>query len=429
MNALFGTKHGIISVIVFALVMAVVGYRVVHKRRDRAVRQNAAAPVTTTPPVAATTTPTSAVATPTPYPAPAPGSATPMPPPATPLVDVAENAAFLDQYYHVEHRARKEHDQQGNPVTHRENVGTPPDAGHVTIEAPDPEPAVSMTPRASLRLQGHPSSSAAPASSALAALSAVLPTKLDAALPLPHPASSTKADGPTAPLIASKGASGGLPAHAGPKRFNPYGSVIKCELLFTIDSTAEEVPLVGVVMEPIYNNGLQVIPAGAELHGVARPDRHRDRLFSTTDWMLVFPREHGGINGREMRVHGVALDRVEPDASGVTWGLTDGSYGLEGQIIRTMQEDEIKRFVATFLAESAQALQHRQTDRDGHETAMNTPQNAALQGLSANLERVAADISEEINRNGVFIRVPAGHQFYFYPTQVIDADAATVPFE
>jgi hypothetical protein len=212
-----------------------------------------------------------------------------------------------------------------------------------------------------------------------------------------------------------------------PKRFNPYGNVLKCELVFTIDSTNEQTPLVGIVMEPVYNNGQLVIPPGAELHGSARPDRLRDRIFSGTDWVLVFPRERNRPNGRQLTVHGVALDRVEPDANGMTWGITDGSYGLEGTVIRTSQEEEIKRFVAIFFSQAAQTLEERGSGRGSGQTIRNTPQNAMLQGLAANLDKLSQDISAEIAQHGVFIRVPAGHQFYFYPMQIIDPEVADLP--
>jgi hypothetical protein len=202
--------------------------------------------------------------------------------------------------------------------------------------------------------------------------------------------------------------------------------VLKCELVFTLDSTNEQTPLVAIVMEPVYNNGLLVIPAGAELHGVARPDRLRDRIFSGPEWVLVFPRERGRPNGRQLNVRGVALNRVEPDANGMTWGLTDGSYGLEGTVIRSLKDAEIKRFVATFLAAGSLGLQERSSDRSGQQLTRNTPANAALLGFAANFDKIVEDITTEIAEHGVFIRVPAGHQFYFYPMQIIDPDAADI---
>ncbi len=198
-------------------------------------------------------------------------------------------------------------------------------------------------------------------------------------------------------------------------RFCPYGRPIRCELVFTIDSTMEETPLVALVMEPVYNNGHLVIPAGAELHGLARPDRLRDRIFSSREWVLLFPREEGLPNGRELRVRGLALDRAEPAADGLSWGITDGSNGLQGMVIRTLESEELKRFAAGFISAAALGLQEREAAGRNGSRSSNTPGNAALQGVASTMEDLARRISGEIERHGVFLRVPGGKQFYFYP--------------
>lgn len=409
MKRFLKTKPGAISAVAFVAVMAIVLFRIAGRRRSRARAllapvPVAAAPLRSTPPVKRPASPPPAPATGRPLP---PGMAN----------DLAQNAAYLDQYYAFNRRVRTGRDRQGNPVTRRRNAATPSAAGHVTVDPGDV--AATMPPaRTSLRLVGHPPIGAAPQPS-----SAPKPAALRAGLPAERPAPPSGND----PSEAAR-ATPGIPPEPGarPRRFNPYGSLIKCELVFTIDSTNEQTPLIGLVVEPVYNNGELVIPAGAELHGVARPDRLRDRIFSGQDWVLIFPREPGRPNGRQLHIRGVALDRVEPDGNGMTWGITDGSYGLQGQVVRTLKQEEIKRFAASFLAAATETLETRDALRGRRETVRTTPQNAVLQGLSANLARIADEVSAEIERNGVFIRVPGGHQFYFYPTQIIDPDAAAI---
>lgn len=396
MKSFVRSKVGIISVTAFVLMMAVVFYRVVDRRSDR--KATAAAP--SMAPVA--------VAAPTAVPQTVPPAPSASSPPAraarAAAPDLTENAAYLDQWFSLRAKTRQDRDRQGVPLTRRQTANSA--GGGAQTISPDDEVTPVQPARGSLRLQGR-SGGVSPRSSSLAAQTV-------------EPAATTQAvAGQSRSLVAPV-------APARPKRFNPYGNVLRCELVFTLDSTNEETPLVGVVMEPVYNNGQLIIPAGAELHGVARPDRLRDRIFSGEDWVLVFPRESGKPNGRQLNVRGVALERIEPDASGITWGVTDGSYGLEGKLIRTMQQEEIKRFAATFFAEAAQTLQSRDTGHRGQESLNNTPQNAVLQGLSANLQKIADDIAAEVERHGVFIRVPAGHQFYFYPTQIIDPDVADI---
>lgn len=412
MSALLKTKVGRICLVAFLVLMAVV-FR--HVAGRRAQRVQTATALALPPPLPASgavpPVPAGALA-PRPQPA-------PVAPPSRPDWNaVAENAAFLDRVGRLAKPDREERDVHGVAMTRRETARPTRSAMH---EADDPLSAAAagaIPVRASLRLQGRPA--ATTSTTPPLPVSERQPPAADQRVPIgasADPSSTSLADLPWDPSTRSR---------PRPTRFNPYGGVIKCELVFTIDSANEQTPLVALVMEPVYNNGVLVIPAGAELHGVARADRLRDRICSGQDWILVFPREHDRPNGRQLNVKGVALDRVEPDANGMTWGLSDGSFGLEGQVIRTLNNAEIKRFVATFLAAGAVTLQQRQTTGRGREVVSNTPQNAALQGLAANLEQVAADLSAEIAEHGAFVRVPAGHQFYFYPMQLIDADVADI---
>lgn len=382
MKAFLTSKPGVAALLGFALIMAFAFYRVAQRHQGSEVP----------PPPAKVNAPSKpSVAAP---------STAAMASPAAATGALAENAAYLQDYVSLA-RPREEHDAQGNVVRRRKAAATPSAAGRETVLDSRPDSAARPA-RSSLRLQGAVTGRGTPGRETPAARSAQVAVAT-----------------PTSPDARAA-------ARVRPARFNPYGRVIKCELVFTIDSTNEQTPLIGLVMEPVYNNGVLVVPAGAELHGAARPDRLRDRLFSGQDWVLVFPREGGQLNGRQLNVHGVALDRVEPDANGMTWGITDGSFGLQGTVIRTLENEAIKRFVATFVSAGAMALQERQTERGGQQAVRNTPQNAGLQGLAANFQTMADEITAEIERHGVFIRVPAGKQFYFYPMQIIDADAADI---
>ena len=51
-------------------------------------------------------------------------------------------------------------------------------------------------------------------------------------------------------------------------------------------------------------------------------------------------------------------------------------------------------------------------------------QNAGLKGVQGVLDRYAQQIQQSIERDGFYVRVPAGKQFYLYITQTVDrADA------
>ena len=209
--------------------------------------------------------------------------------------------------------------------------------------------------------------------------------------------------------------------------YAPYGRMIPCETVITIDSAKIETPIIGFVTEDVWHDGRLIIPAGAEVHGKAQVDPSRERIASDNNWILVW-RTTDRMNGAELPLHGVALDMERNETTG-TWQLTDGSAGLKGDILKTDNWAEIKLFASTFLSAAATGLQQTQNVSSPltgatEEVPLATPQNAALQGTSAVLNQYAQQILDSIKRDGFYVRVPAGKQFYLYVTQTIDLDNA-----
>ncbi len=209
--------------------------------------------------------------------------------------------------------------------------------------------------------------------------------------------------------------------------YAPYGRLIPCETVITIDSAKIETPIIGFVTEDVWHDGHLIIPAGAEVHGKAHTDPSRERIASENQWYIVW-RTTDRLNGAELAVSGIALD-MERDYSNNRWAITDGSAGLKGVILKTDNWAEIKLFAATFLSAAASGLEDTQDSYNtltggAVQTLTNSPQNAALQGTSAVLNQYAQQIADSIKKDGFYVRVPAGKQFYLYVTQTIDQDKA-----
>jgi hypothetical protein len=202
------------------------------------------------------------------------------------------------------------------------------------------------------------------------------------------------------------------------KLYAPYGRLIPCELIVTVDSSTISTPIIGLITEDVYHAGNLIIPAGTEVHGLAQVDRARERIASGNRWTLVFQ------DGEEMTLNGVALDR-DTDTNGTGWDITDGSAGLRGRLIKTDDLAEIKLFAATFLSGAAGALTANQQTLLGTQV-LPTTQNAALEGAQSVLATYAKQILDSIERDGFYVRVPAGKQFYLYVTQTIDRTDAAV---
>lgn len=201
--------------------------------------------------------------------------------------------------------------------------------------------------------------------------------------------------------------------------YAPFGRMIPCETVITVDSSSMQTPIVGLVTENIFYGGRLIIPAGTEVHGTAQTDRQRERIAGNTSWTLVWQ------DGEEMQLKAIALDReFDNNTNQIGWAITDGSAGLRGEIIKSDNLADIKLFAATFLSGAANALTEKQQTVFG---PINSPtlNNAPFAGAQAVLQAYAQQIYDSIQKNGFYVRVPSGKQFYLYVLQTIDrADAS-----
>jgi len=154
------------------------------------------------------------------------------------------------------------------------------------------------------------------------------------------------------------------------RNYAPFGRLIPCELVITVDSSSIHTPIVGLILEDVYHAGRLIIPAGTEVHSTAQIDRTRERIASGNHWTLVWQ------SGEELTLSGIALDR-EKDGEG--WGITDGSAGLKGRIFKSDDLAEIKLFAATFLSGAAGVL----TDREN--TILGSQMSPTLRKASSSL--------------------------------------------
>jgi len=201
--------------------------------------------------------------------------------------------------------------------------------------------------------------------------------------------------------------------------YAPFGRLIPCETVITVDSSSMQTPIVGLVTENVYFGGRLIIPAGTEVHGMAQTDRQRERIAGNTSWTLVWQ------DGEEMQLKAIALDREFDNSTNQSgWGITDGSAGLRGELLKTDNLADIKLFAATFLSGAANALTEKQQTIFG---PINSPtlNNAPFQGAQAVLQTYAQQIFDSIQKNGFYVRVPSGTQFYLYVLQTIDRADAT----
>lgn len=208
------------------------------------------------------------------------------------------------------------------------------------------------------------------------------------------------------------------------ENYLPYGRLLRCELVNTVDSTNIETPIIGLITEDVWHDGRLVLPAGTEVHGVAQKTAARERIGSERKWMLVFQ------DGRELPLSGSVLDyapdRSKPDA----WSETDGSAGLRGYLIASDKFAEAKAVLAAMVSAGAGAFPQTtnlispltggatQIQNGGYTDAISA-------GIQAGGQIYSQRLLENLQKDPYYVRVPAGTLFYLYVTQTVDIAKAT----
>ena len=206
--------------------------------------------------------------------------------------------------------------------------------------------------------------------------------------------------------------------------FLPYGRLLRCELVNTVDSTNIDTPIIGLVIEDAWNDGRLIIPAGTEVHGVAQKSAVRERIGSDRQWFLVFQ------DGRELPVSGTVLDYAPDPKKPNAWNESDGSAGLRGFFVKSDKYAEAKAILASMISAGAGAFPQTTTLLSplGGATQINSGgiESAFSAGLQAGGQIYSKRLLEQLEKNPFYVRVPAGAMFYLYITQTVDLGKATV---
>ena len=217
--------------------------------------------------------------------------------------------------------------------------------------------------------------------------------------------------------------------------YAPYGRLIKCQLVNTVDSSSFATPVIALVTEDLWHDGKVIIPAGTEVHGRAKSLTNRNRIETEAGWNIVW-RSKTKENGFELPVSAIALDYAQDIHTG-KYEITDGSAGLRGDVIESDEYAKLKLYAALFLKGAADGVSEliiEEARSQSENTVVNSPnaQTGAssseedqvkvgiAQGASQAIDLYAQNMLDAITRDGVFVRVPAGQSFYLYVTQTID---------
>ena len=206
-----------------------------------------------------------------------------------------------------------------------------------------------------------------------------------------------------------------------PERFLPFGTLLKCKLVNTIDSSNLATPVIAVLLEDVWQNGRRVIPANTLVHGMAREGRLRDRVTAAGTWRFVWQ------DGRELPFSGIALDReYAHDIDG--YGITDGSAGIKGRVLATDDLQELKLLAAAALSGFARGTQDRTQTAFGT-TITGSVSSGVKEGVGEVFDLYARRTLRDLEENGYFVRVAAGKEFYVYVLEAVDPNEARLAGE
>ena len=239
---------------------------------------------------------------------------------------------------------------------------------------------------------------------------------------------------PTAKILIIDGESAGAQKEFVSERFAPYGRLIACKMVNTVESGDTDTPLIAVVIEDLWwinakGEKKLIIPAGTEVFGKvngAKPQRNR--LTTDGNFVLVWQATSDMV-GFELQLKGIALEKSPYPDNRMLAAITDMSAGIPGQV---MSNENLSKFLVYTLAFGqglAQGYQTNEVYTDSGVTVTTqdgTTKNAMARGAETLAQVMLQDVSQMIAKESYYIRVPSGTEFYIFVQQVINLDDAQI---
>ena len=218
------------------------------------------------------------------------------------------------------------------------------------------------------------------------------------------------------------------------ERYAPYGRLISCKMVNTIESGDTDTPLIAFVTEDLWwinSRGEKklIIPAGTEVHGTVNGAKPlRNRLTTGGNFVLVWQATSDMV-GFELQVKGIALEKSNaPDTKSLAT-ISDMAAGIPGQVMSNENLAKFLMYTLAFGQGMAQGFQTSEVYSNSGgiiSTQEGTTQNAFARGAETLAQIMLQDVSEQISKESYYIRVAAGTEFYLFVRQVINLDEAKI---
>lgn len=218
------------------------------------------------------------------------------------------------------------------------------------------------------------------------------------------------------------------------ERYAPYGRLIACKMVNTVESGDTETPLIAFATEDLWwinSKGEKklVIPAGTEVHGTIQGAKPlRNRLTTGNSFILVWQATSDMV-GFELQLKGIALEKSNsPDTRNLAT-ISDMAAGIPGQVMSNENLAKFLMYTLAFGQGMAQGFQTSEVSSNSGGTIVTqegTTRNALSRGAETLAQIMLQDVSTQISKESYYIRVAAGTEFYLFVQQVINLDEARV---
>ncbi len=218
------------------------------------------------------------------------------------------------------------------------------------------------------------------------------------------------------------------------ERYAPYGRLIACKMINTVESGDTETPLIAFVLEDLWwinSRGEKklIIPAGTEVHGTVQGAKPlRNRLTTGNSFVLVWQATSDMV-GFELQLKGIALEKSNSPGNRNLATISDMAAGIPGQVMSNENLAKFLMYTLAFGQGMAQGFQTSEvyTNSGGViSTQEGTTKNALSRGAETLAQIMLQDVSQQISKESYYIRVAAGTEFYLFVQQVINFDEAKV---
>ena len=215
-------------------------------------------------------------------------------------------------------------------------------------------------------------------------------------------------------------------------RYAPFGRLLDCKLINTLESNIEGTPLIAVVIKDLWWTNSKgerklIIPAGTEVHG-KMGSCVRNRMMSEGNFILVWQITSSQV-GIELQLQGRVLEKSNQAGDKTKATITDMAHGIPGRVMGNSNLNEMLQYTMAFARGLSEGFETTKTFDNGSTIVTEsdgTTKNALAKAFESLSNVALENITDKISKESYYIRVPAGTEFYLYIEQVTDIEKAAI---